>query len=250
MKVFLSWSKTKSQKVAELLNHWIPCVIQSIEPWISSQNIDDGELWYNAIQNQVASIINGIICLTKENKDEPWILFEAGGLAKGLEKSRVYVLLIDLVPDDILLSPLAAFNQTKVTRDGINKLMHVINARTLKPITPTVLDQVFDKFWPDFEEKFNEILESEVVETKSKGTKEDILPSDMQKEILKTLRGLENKVNDLTITQATIDNPSNNVDKNWSNEISKFMTREKETSMIKDPYEKLLEKYIKNKEMR
>lgn len=31
----------------------------------------------------------GIICLTKDNRTKPWILFEAGALAKGLSSSRV-----------------------------------------------------------------------------------------------------------------------------------------------------------------
>lgn len=193
MKVFLSWSKPRSQKVAELLKGWIPCVIQSVEPWFSSQNIEDGELWFNSIQNQVASIINGIICLTKENQNEPWILFEAGGLAKGLEKSRIYVLLIDLNSSDILLSPLSAFNHTKVTEEGIRKLMHVINGRTDKPVLPSVIDSVFDKFWQDFQTQFDKILlDTEPADqpshkpAKSQAISDDLKP--LLEEILKTVR--------------------------------------------------------------
>lgn len=193
MKVFLSWSKPRSQQVAELLKGWIPCVIQSVEPWFSSQSIEDGELWFNAIQNQVASIINGVICLTKENQNEPWILFEAGGLAKGLDKSRIYVLLIDLNSSDILLSPLSAFNHTKVTEEGIRKLMHVINSRTEKPVLPSVIDSVFDKFWPDFQTRFDEIIATtqaiDVTESDNeivKSVGDDLKP--MLEEILKTVR--------------------------------------------------------------
>lgn len=192
MKVFLSWSKPRSQRVAELLNNWIPCVLQSVETWFSSQNIEDGELWFNSIQGQVAEIINGVICLTKENVNEPWILFEAGGLAKGLEKSRIYILLIDLSSNDILLSPLSAFNHTKPTEDGIRKLMHVINGRTVKPISPSVVDQVFNKFWPDFETKFNQIIAT--TEPVNEGNQEQVEvgnDKDIQRlleEILKNVR--------------------------------------------------------------
>ena len=32
MKIFISWSDSKSQEVAKLIQ-WIPCVIQSVEPY-------------------------------------------------------------------------------------------------------------------------------------------------------------------------------------------------------------------------
>jgi hypothetical protein len=193
MKVFLSWSKTRSRRVAELLGEWIPCVIQSIDPWVSSQNIEDGELWFSAIQTQIAQIINGVICLTHENKSEPWILFEAGGLARGLEKNRVYVLLIDLRSEDILLSPLAGFNHTRPDEEGIRKLLGVINNRTERPVSPQLLDKAFTKFWPDFKSQFDIIIDetktTEKTETKSKAVSEienDLKP--LLEEILKNVR--------------------------------------------------------------
>jgi len=198
MKVFLSWSKPRSQRVAELLNNWIPCIIQSVQPWFSSQNIEDGELWFNAIQNQVSDIINGIVCLTEENKEQPWILFESGGLAKGLDKSRIYVLLIDLTPDDILLSPLSAFNQTKPTENGLRKLMHVINGRTNNPIQASILDQVYDKFWPDFKEKFDDIIrETQIPVTPLKKSAKEEINNDILKELFKSIRNLEYSVNSI-----------------------------------------------------
>ncbi|MEO3407238.1 hypothetical protein AAFN85_25195 [Mucilaginibacter sp. CAU 1740] len=208
MKVFLSWSKTRSRRVAELLGEWIPCVIQSIDPWVSSQNIEDGELWFSAIQTQIAQIINGIICLTQENKAEPWILFEAGGLARGLEKNRVYVLLIDLRSEDILLSPLAGFNHTRLDEDGIRKLISVINNRTEKPVAPQHLDKAFAKFWPDFKSQVDVILEEtkalEKPEQKSKASAEiqnDIKP--LLEEILKNVRSSE-KSKFISINRTTL----------------------------------------------
>lgn len=89
MKVFISWSGSLSKKVAEILKPWIKCVLQVTEPFMSAEDIDKGTLWFNVISDQLADTAVGIICLTRDNLDQPWILFEAGSLAKGLSKTRV-----------------------------------------------------------------------------------------------------------------------------------------------------------------
>ena len=101
MKIFISWSGERSQKIAELFKDWIQCVIQAAKPWISSHDVDRGALWYTEISKTLADSQFGILCLTPENKTEPWILFEAGALAKGIEENRVCTLLIDLKNTDI-----------------------------------------------------------------------------------------------------------------------------------------------------
>ena len=91
MKIFISWSGERSQKIAELFKDWIQCVIQAAKPWISSHDVDRGALWYTEISKTLADSQFGILCLTPENKTEPWILFEAGALAKGIEENRQIV---------------------------------------------------------------------------------------------------------------------------------------------------------------
>lgn len=89
MKVFISWSKNLSKDCAEILSDWIKCTLQASEPWVSSKDIDKGSLWFNEINDQLKDTKVGIVCLTKENKSNPWILFESGALAKGLSANRV-----------------------------------------------------------------------------------------------------------------------------------------------------------------
>src|ERR1043165_153842 len=106
MKIFISWSGNRSRAVAETLRDWIKCVLQATRPWISTRDIDRGSLWFSEINDQLKDTSVGIICLTQENKNRPWILFEAGALAKGLSSNRVCTLLIDLKSAD-LEDPLA-----------------------------------------------------------------------------------------------------------------------------------------------
>ena len=96
MKVFLSWSGEKSQAVAEQLRHWIPCVIQTLEPWMSKHDIRAGMRWANELGGRLSETKFGIVCLTKSNTSAPWILFEAGALAKTVDETYVCPYLVDL----------------------------------------------------------------------------------------------------------------------------------------------------------
>jgi hypothetical protein len=78
MKVFISWSGPRSKAAASALRQWLPDVIQFIDPWMSSEDIDAGARWSNEVTNQLAETRCGIICLTKDNQTVPWVLFEVG----------------------------------------------------------------------------------------------------------------------------------------------------------------------------
>ncbi len=190
MKVFLSWSGQRSKEVANLLSDWLCCVIQASRPWISTRDLDRGSLWFGEINDQLKDTTVGIICLTQENKARPWILFEAGALAKGLSTSRVCTLLIDLESKDIE-DPLAQFNHTFPTRESVLGLVKTLN-NTLanNALDNRILEQVFDTYWPQFEEKFSRILSTTEAHPPSKPRpKEDVLG-----EILENTRILNSKI--------------------------------------------------------
>lgn len=42
MKVFLSGSGEKSKAAAEAFRRWLPCVLQSVRPWMSDRDIGAG----------------------------------------------------------------------------------------------------------------------------------------------------------------------------------------------------------------
>jgi hypothetical protein len=190
MRVFISWSGERSRRVAELLDDWLQCVIQAADPWMSSKDIDRGALWFTEISDQLANTSIGIICLTKENKLKPWILFESGALAKGISSSRVCTFLIDLKPTDIE-NPLAQFNHTKPDKGGLWELVRTINLSLKeKALKESTLEKVFDTYWKQFEDKFKNIIketpETEVEEIRSE--------NDILLEVLSSVRMLDRKI--------------------------------------------------------
>lgn len=190
MKVFMSWSGQRSKLTAELLHDWIKCVIQAAQPWVSSKGIDRGALWLSEINNELKDTAVGIICLTQENKTAPWILFEAGALAKGLATNRVCTLLVDLEPSDIQ-QPLAQFNHTSPNREGMWSLVKTLNSRLQTGnLELTILKQVFDTYWPQFEADFNAIRENNPPVTVIEPRKE----KDILAEILEATRSMSNRV--------------------------------------------------------
>lgn len=86
VKVFISWSGDISLKVATVFRDWLPSVIQSIEPYVSSEDIDKGARWSTDIAKELENSTFGILCDTKENIEAPWLSFEAGALSKTMEK--------------------------------------------------------------------------------------------------------------------------------------------------------------------
>jgi hypothetical protein len=193
VKIFVSWSGKRSKAVAELMSDWLKCVIQASQPWISTRDIDRGAIWFSEISDKLKDVSVGVVCLTQENKNKPWILFETGALAKGLTTNRVCTFLIDLKPED-LQDPLGQFNHTTPDRSSVWALARTINdCLDDKALDERILEQVFETYWPQFEEKFNTALEEnqpdEIVPPRSE---QDILS-----EILNNTRSLSNRIRTL-----------------------------------------------------
>ena len=148
MKIFISWSGPRSEALAEALRLWLSDVIHVLDPWISSQDIDKGRRWDAEIASELDQSNVGIICLTRENITSPWILFEAGALAKALDKSLVCPYLLDLKPTE-LTGPLAQFQVTVANEEDTCKLLRTINKALGEHARSTEqLDKAFNMWWP------------------------------------------------------------------------------------------------------
>jgi len=158
MKVFISWSGDRSREVALLLKRWFERNVQSAEMWISTDNIGAGVVWFEKIKNSLDETSVGIVCLTKTNVNNPWILFEAGVLAKGTKDNKVCTLLIDMAPSD-LHPPLSQFNATALEKTAFKKLVSTINEGLEKPLLDAVLEDILDSTWDKLYDDISDVVE-------------------------------------------------------------------------------------------
>jgi chorismate mutase len=197
MKVFMSWSGARSKATAELLAWWTRCVIQASRPWISTEDIDRGALWFSEINNGLNETAIGIVCLTHENKNNPWILFEAGALAKGLSNSRVCTFLVDLEPKNIQ-DPLAQFNHTMPTEADMRKLVRTLNSGLgANALEDHILADAFKTYWPQFKERFDELIK----DIPQVGTVVERPAGDILGEILENVRGMNQRIRNLEASE-------------------------------------------------
>lgn len=160
MKVFISWSGETSRKVAEAVREWLPTVLQTIKPYFTPSDIEKGTRWSSDIAKELDDSKAGIFCVTRENINSQWLMFEAGAISKKVDQSLVCPILIGLENSDIS-GPLTQFQTTLFERSDFRKLVMALNkANNTNTLDDTVLNAVFDKFWPDLENKVNAILKA------------------------------------------------------------------------------------------
>jgi hypothetical protein len=159
MKVFISWSGDVSRKIASELYEWLPMVVQSIQPYMSSETIEKGTRWATSIADELDGTSVGIVVLTPDNTSAPWINFEAGALAKVVDNAKLAPVLFGLKPSDVG-TPLSQFQVTLFNKGDILKLLKSINACGGDEALPNDrLEKMHDALWDDLTRKVNPILE-------------------------------------------------------------------------------------------
>jgi hypothetical protein len=187
MRIFISWSGPLSQKVAKALRRFFPDVIQDLEPFFSTDDIEEGAQWSPAISESLEQTSLGIICVTRENQREPWLNFEAGALAKVMSESRVIPLAIDLKLAEIE-RPLGTFQGAVFSEESLRKILVTLNGRRTKPLDADRLNRQFNFAWPNL----RDAVETARRQTGPTGslTSPARDHGDMLEEILSTVRGI------------------------------------------------------------
>jgi hypothetical protein len=203
MKVFLSWSGEKSHKVALVFRDWFPSVIQSLEPYVSSEDIDKGTRWSTDIAKELEDSSFGVLCVTKENLTAPWLTFEAGALSKTMDKAFVSPFLFDIKRSEVD-GPILQFQSTIFSQEDVFKLIKTLNkACGEDQLTDERLDKAFSVWWPTLEEELNKLKDFQEQNSFEPDNNSAIANNDILEEILDLSR----------LNQKLLRNPDNEISK-------------------------------------
>jgi len=195
MKIFISWSGPLSRQIAVLLRDWLPNVIQAIDPWMSAEDIDKGARWSSEIARQLQDTNAGIICVTPDNQNAPWLNFEAGALSKSVDMSRVCTYLFHMGPSD-LKGPLTQFQATDTSEEDTKKLVATLNrGLDTMGLSESKLEASFDVWWGHLKSQLDQIpIGSNTIQPKRS-------LDDMVQEVLSLTRDQAKSIEELKFQQ-------------------------------------------------
>ncbi len=144
--------------MALILRDWLPDVLQSIVPYVSSEDIDKGKSWEAEIAKELDCSNYGILCLTKENINEPWINFEAGALSKQIGKSFVSPFLLNVGRSEVS-EPVQRFQSTIFDKADVRKLIASLNKSCVPALSEDRVNKMFSLLYPRLEEELKSLLQ-------------------------------------------------------------------------------------------
>jgi diguanylate cyclase (GGDEF)-like protein len=153
VKLFVSWSGDESRSVAEALSTFIEHVVVGVNTFVSTQDVGLGEAWDTRINEELATNNHGILCLTRDNQQAPWINYEAGALSKILGVARVTPYTIRFPPGEIVPGPLSRFQGVRNDKPGTRRLIEMLNSSLDIRKSEPFISEAFEVWWPRLEEK-------------------------------------------------------------------------------------------------
>jgi hypothetical protein len=164
MRVFLSWSGNESRQLASEFSTWIQSVLQAVRPFFSPEDIEKGSFWQVEVDENLRDAAGGILFVTSTNKEQPWMLFEAGALVAKIGKPTVIPMLFGLAPAD-LVGPLSSLNAAVFGEEEVFRVVQTLNRKLeAHALDSLVVKQTFDMWWPVLESGVNAVLNQPSVE--------------------------------------------------------------------------------------
>jgi hypothetical protein len=161
-------------------------VLPYAQPWLSQADISAGDRWAHEVAKELATSNFGIICVTQENLGSPWILFEAGALAKSLDGAKVIPLLLGLEFSNIS-GPLAQFQAKKLGKEGLSEIVHSINQSATAPEPDDRAKRRLAGLWQVIETKI------QAIPAEMPGEQRPRPQSEILEELVASVRGFEGR---------------------------------------------------------
>lgn len=187
MEIFLSWSGESSNSYAKELRRWLPMVLQFSKPWMSELDIEAGDRWSGEVSGKLETASYGILCVTPDNLNSPWLLFEAGALAKSVLDGKTTPLLFGVDHKD-LTGPLSQFQAKKFSDEGVYDIVRSINKLHSDPIADEQLSEQHQALWENLSNRVSDIPAKQSNPRKKRSTDEIL------EEIVKLNRSIEIKI--------------------------------------------------------
>jgi TIR domain len=144
--IFISWSGERSRDIAEALKEFFGDVLPHTDSWISSDDLRKGARWLPELDGHLRKSTVGVVVVTPENKDAPWLSFEGGVIAGTLAEKKCCPVVCGLDATD-LTGPLAQFQATEITdKEEVLRLVQSINEATGEQRDERVT-RWFDRSW-------------------------------------------------------------------------------------------------------
>jgi RNA polymerase sigma factor (sigma-70 family) len=152
VKTFISASGRRGRALAHAVASLLTDVVSPLEPWFHESDVPKGVLWAQELWDKLKDPQLGVVCVTRESRSAPWLLFEAGMLAHNLGGARVFTLLLDLDASEVG-EPLAHFQATQLANEeDVLSLMLCLNACNDARLDPGDITQRFQNAWSRFQD--------------------------------------------------------------------------------------------------
>ena len=173
MKIFIAWSKDASGAIGNALRDFLLQIHPSgFTPFTSKANIAYGEDWNDILEEELRRSHYGVLCVTEENLNSPWLWYEAGALGVstvwngGTSKPHVAPVLFGNVNSDKLPAPIRHFQVMKFSRENLlalaqqlNELCRSVDGDDVRRLDASDIKTNFEKAYPTLEKEIQAILD-------------------------------------------------------------------------------------------
>lgn len=164
---------------------------------MSEEDIETGTRWGLELARQLETTKIAVVCVTPENMDSPWLNFEAGAVAKAVEKAFVCPYLFHLEKSD-LRGPLAQFQAAKTNQEDTLALVYTINkALGRTGLDSAMLHKAFMRWWPDLYQALQRIAAESPADQEVTRSDHELIT-----EVLERVRALGRKQDDRVASAA------------------------------------------------